>query len=253
MVPATLGTDTGCSVVNPSAMCGVSGVKGTYGRCSRHGVISLAWSCDHAGPMARRMADCALLLGVMAGHDKADPTSLHAPVPTYPTAPRRPRGGADRSAGPVLLGRHRARHRTGVPRRIGPPGGDGRGDRGCSGPAVDGRRARRRTEPLRLADPAGAGRAGQDRAGGVDQLSPAPGRQASPPLLTGDPRRWSRRERPLPPPTTSMPNGSGRSGCGNGASCSPPIASTPWPARRCRPSRPTRPRRRASSSALPTG
>ena len=87
MVPATLGTDTGCSVVNPSAMCGVSGVKGTYGRCSRHGVISLAWSCDHAGPMARRMADCALLLGVMAGHDKADPTSLHAPVPTYPTKP----------------------------------------------------------------------------------------------------------------------------------------------------------------------
>lgn len=87
MLPAALGTDTGCSVVNPAAMCGVSGVKGTYGRCSRHGVISLAWSCDHVGPMARRMADCALLLAVMAGHDPADPTSLTAPVPAYPTKP----------------------------------------------------------------------------------------------------------------------------------------------------------------------
>ena len=87
MVPAALGTDTGCSIVNPAAMCGVSGVKGTYGRCSRHGVISLAWSCDHTGPMARRMADCAVLLGVMAGRDPADPTSLQAPVPAYPTVP----------------------------------------------------------------------------------------------------------------------------------------------------------------------
>ena len=87
MLPAALGSDTGCSIVNPSAMCGVSGVKGTYGRTPRHGVVSLAWSCDHAGPMARRMADCALLLGVMAGHDPGDPVSLQAPVPAYPTTP----------------------------------------------------------------------------------------------------------------------------------------------------------------------
>ncbi|HET9773341.1 MAG TPA: amidase [Acidimicrobiia bacterium] len=87
MVPAALGSDTGCSIVSPSAMCGVSGVKGTYGRCSRHGVIPLAWSLDHTGPMARRMADCAVLLGVMAGPDPADPTSLQAPVPAYPTTP----------------------------------------------------------------------------------------------------------------------------------------------------------------------
>ncbi|HET9773188.1 MAG TPA: amidase [Acidimicrobiia bacterium] len=93
MVPAALGTDTGCSIVNPAAMCGVSGVKGTYGRCSRHGVISLAWSCDHAGPMARRMADCAVLLAVMAGHDPADPTTLEAPVPVYPTSPPPSLGG----------------------------------------------------------------------------------------------------------------------------------------------------------------
>jgi aspartyl-tRNA(Asn)/glutamyl-tRNA(Gln) amidotransferase subunit A len=86
MVPAALGSDTGCSIVSPAAMCGVSGVKGTYGRCSRHGVIALAWSLDHSGPMARRMADCALMLSVMAGQDPADPTSLSAPVPAYPTA-----------------------------------------------------------------------------------------------------------------------------------------------------------------------
>lgn len=85
MVPAALGTDTGCSIVSPAAMCGVSGVKGTYGRCSRHGVVSLGWSLDNAGPMARRMADCAVLLAVMAGHDPADPTSLQVPVPHYPT------------------------------------------------------------------------------------------------------------------------------------------------------------------------
>jgi aspartyl-tRNA(Asn)/glutamyl-tRNA(Gln) amidotransferase subunit A len=85
MTPAALGSDTGCSIVSPAAMCGVSGLKGTYGRCSRHGVIPLAWSLDHAGPMARRMADCAIMLGVMAGADPADPTSLQAPVPEYPT------------------------------------------------------------------------------------------------------------------------------------------------------------------------
>jgi len=87
MMPAALGTDTAASIRNPAAMCGVSGVKGTYGRCSRHGVIALSWSMDHAGPMARRMADCAVLLEVMAGHDPADPTSLQAPVPAYPTRP----------------------------------------------------------------------------------------------------------------------------------------------------------------------
>jgi aspartyl-tRNA(Asn)/glutamyl-tRNA(Gln) amidotransferase subunit A len=68
-------------------MCGVSGLKGTYGRCSRHGVIPLAWSLDHAGPMARRMADCAVMFGIMAGYDPADPTSLQAAVPAYPITP----------------------------------------------------------------------------------------------------------------------------------------------------------------------
>ncbi len=87
MVPAALGSDTATSIRNPAAMCGVSGLKPTYGRCSRHGSIPMCWSFDHAGPMARRMADCALLLQVMAGADPADPTSLQAAVPGYPTIP----------------------------------------------------------------------------------------------------------------------------------------------------------------------
>lgn len=87
MVPAALGTDTATSIRNPAAVCGVSGLKPTYGLCSRHGVIPVAWSLDHVGPMARRMADCAVLLQVMAGPDPADPTSLQAAVPAYPTAP----------------------------------------------------------------------------------------------------------------------------------------------------------------------
>jgi aspartyl-tRNA(Asn)/glutamyl-tRNA(Gln) amidotransferase subunit A len=87
MVPAALGEDTAGSLRIPSAVCGVAGLKPTYGRCSRHGGVPLAWSLDHLGPMARRMADCALLLQVMAGADPADPTSLQAAVPDYPTTP----------------------------------------------------------------------------------------------------------------------------------------------------------------------
>jgi len=85
MLPAASGGDTAASIICPSAMCGITGLKPTYGRCSRHGGFSLAWSCDHIGPMTRRMADSAILLQIMAGHDPADPTSLQAPVPAYPT------------------------------------------------------------------------------------------------------------------------------------------------------------------------
>ena len=87
MLPAALGSDTAASIRNPAAMCGVAGLKPTYGRCSRHGVIPFGWSLDHVGPMARRMADCALLLQVMAGADPADPSSLQAAVPGYPATP----------------------------------------------------------------------------------------------------------------------------------------------------------------------
>ena len=85
MLPAATGSDTAGSIILPSATCGTAGVKATYGRCSRHGNFPLSWSLDNLGPMARRIADCALLLQVMAGHDPADPSSLQAPVPTYPT------------------------------------------------------------------------------------------------------------------------------------------------------------------------
>jgi aspartyl-tRNA(Asn)/glutamyl-tRNA(Gln) amidotransferase subunit A len=85
MLPIALGTDTAASIRLPAAVCGVAGLKPTYGRCSRHGVIPLAWSLDCTGPMARRLLDVAVLLGVMAGADPADPTSLSEPAGPYPT------------------------------------------------------------------------------------------------------------------------------------------------------------------------
>lgn len=74
-VPAALGTDTGGSVRNPASMCGIVGMKPTYGRVSRHGVLPLAYSLDHVGPMTRTVMDNAILLGILAGHDPDDPGS----------------------------------------------------------------------------------------------------------------------------------------------------------------------------------
>ena len=74
-VPAALGTDTGGSVRNPASMCGIVGMKATYGRVSRRGVLPLSYSLDHIGPMTRTVTDNALLLGVIAGHDPQDPGS----------------------------------------------------------------------------------------------------------------------------------------------------------------------------------
>lgn len=78
-----LGTDTGGSIRFPTFCCSLSGIKPTWGRVSRHGVFPLADSLDHVGPMARSVADCAALLGAIAGADPEDPTSLGAPVPDY--------------------------------------------------------------------------------------------------------------------------------------------------------------------------
>jgi aspartyl-tRNA(Asn)/glutamyl-tRNA(Gln) amidotransferase subunit A len=80
---AATGSDTGGSIRVPASFCGIVGVKPTYGRVSRYGVIPLSWSMDTAGPMARTVADCAMLLGVMAGHDPLDPTSANVSVPDY--------------------------------------------------------------------------------------------------------------------------------------------------------------------------
>ncbi|HYJ16823.1 MAG TPA: amidase, partial [Candidatus Limnocylindria bacterium] len=78
-----LGSDTGGSIRTPSSHCGIVGIKPTYGRCSRYGVIPLSWSLDHTGPMARSVEDCAIMLQVLAGHDAKDNASAHAPVPNF--------------------------------------------------------------------------------------------------------------------------------------------------------------------------
>jgi aspartyl-tRNA(Asn)/glutamyl-tRNA(Gln) amidotransferase subunit A len=83
MALAALGTDTGGSIRIPAALCGITGLKPTYGRVSRRGVTTLSWALDHVGPMARTAADVAILLQAIAGHDPADPTSSEAPVPDY--------------------------------------------------------------------------------------------------------------------------------------------------------------------------
>ncbi len=77
------GTDTGGSIRQPAAFCGLTGIKPTYGRCSRWGMIAFASSLDQAGVLARSAADAALLLGAMAGFDERDSTSADAPVPDY--------------------------------------------------------------------------------------------------------------------------------------------------------------------------
>ena len=78
-----LGTDTGGSIRQPASHCGIVGLKPTYGRVSRYGVIAYASSLDQVGPMARTVRDCAHLLGAIAGHDPLDSTSVPRPVPAY--------------------------------------------------------------------------------------------------------------------------------------------------------------------------
>lgn len=77
------GSDTGGSIRGPAALCGIAGIKPTYGLCSRVGILPLAYSLDHAGPMAWTAEDCALLLQGMAGHDPEDPASADRPVPDF--------------------------------------------------------------------------------------------------------------------------------------------------------------------------
>ncbi|MFN8543892.1 MAG: amidase [Candidatus Binatia bacterium] len=93
LVPAALGTDTGGSVRIPASLCGVTGLKPTYGRVSRAGVTPLAWTLDHVGPLARTAEDAAIVLGAIAGRDPADPTTASLPVPDYLAGLDRPLRG----------------------------------------------------------------------------------------------------------------------------------------------------------------
>lgn len=78
-----LGSDTGGSIRLPSHCCGLVGMKGTYGRVSRYGAMPLSFSLDHVGPLCRTVEDCAMVFGVIAGHDPKDPTTSRRPVPDY--------------------------------------------------------------------------------------------------------------------------------------------------------------------------
>ncbi len=81
-----MGTDTGGSIRAPASLCGIVGLKPTYGRVSRRGITVFSWGLDHAGPMARTVEDIGLAMNVLAGHDPKDPTSVNAPVPDYTLA-----------------------------------------------------------------------------------------------------------------------------------------------------------------------
>src|ERR1700759_3516795 len=108
--PWAIGTDTGGSIRQPAALCGIVGIKPTYGACSRWGMIAFASSLDQAGPLARNVTDAALLLSQMVGHDWRDSTSIAMPEPiAMPTAedlrgvrlgvPEELLGGSDEDAG----------------------------------------------------------------------------------------------------------------------------------------------------------
>ena len=83
MAFGALGTDTGGSIRIPSTMCGIGGIKGTFGRVSRHGVMPLSYSLDNAGPMTRTVKDCARMMRIIAGPDPEDITAAQEPVPDY--------------------------------------------------------------------------------------------------------------------------------------------------------------------------
>jgi aspartyl-tRNA(Asn)/glutamyl-tRNA(Gln) amidotransferase subunit A len=86
LVLGATGTDTGGSIRQPAAFCGITGIKPTYGRCSRWGVVAFASSLDQAGPMTRSVRDAAIMLSAMAGHDPKDSTSAPLPVPDFEKA-----------------------------------------------------------------------------------------------------------------------------------------------------------------------
>lgn len=108
IAPMAIGTDTGGSVRNPASCCGIVGMKATYGRVSRAGVFPLSYSLDHIGPMTRTVADNALMLQAIAGHDRRDPASAHAAVPDFSA-------GLEAGVKGLRIGYLRHFHETDVP------------------------------------------------------------------------------------------------------------------------------------------
>ena len=102
LLPAATGTDTGGSIRQPASFCGITGIKPTYGVCSRYGMVAFASSLDQAGPLARSAEDCALLLSAMSGFDARDATSVQRPPQDFHAQMRTPREGA--STGKPLAG-----------------------------------------------------------------------------------------------------------------------------------------------------
>ena len=115
LLPGATGTDTGGSIRQPASFCGITGIKPTYGTCSRYGMIAFASSLDQAGPMARSAEDCALLLSAMSGFDERDATSAERPPQDFHAQMLAPRAGA--TAGRPLAGL-----RIGLPREFFPEG-----------------------------------------------------------------------------------------------------------------------------------
>jgi len=87
---AAMGSDTGGSIRSPAGLCGIVGLKPSYGRLSRRGIYPLSWTQDHAGPMTRTVEDCALMMQVLAGYDDRDPASVDTPVPQFSAGLKEP-------------------------------------------------------------------------------------------------------------------------------------------------------------------
>jgi aspartyl-tRNA(Asn)/glutamyl-tRNA(Gln) amidotransferase subunit A len=114
LAPLALGSDTGGSIRQPAALCGVVGLKPTYGRVSRYGLVAFASSLDQIGPFAHDLTDTALLLTVIAGHDPRDATSVDQPVPDY-------RARLDEPPAPLRIGLVREFFGEGLDPEVEPP------------------------------------------------------------------------------------------------------------------------------------